>query len=164
MGPSYLIFPIISLSPLVTIALSAAFLRERTGRIGVVGIVPALAALPLFNDWTPGGGTVYFGLWFFLSLVILVSWGLQNYFIKIAHASMSTGAIFFYMTLGGLLLVPVARTGTRPSTGGSTVRRSRRGFNCSTPWERSRSSTRCGTARRWSSPRSPMRPRRCSRP
>lgn len=108
MGPSYLIFPIISLSPLVTIALSAAFLRERTGRIGMVGIVLALAALPFLNDWTPGGGTVRLGLWFFLSLGILVSWGLQNYFIKIAHASMSTGAIFFYMTLGGLLLVPVA--------------------------------------------------------
>ncbi len=108
MGPSYLIFPIISLSPLVTIALSAALLRERTGRIGVAGIVLALAALPFLNDWTPSAGTVHFGLWFFLSLVIMVLWGLQNYFIKIAHASMNTGAIFFYMTLDGLLLVPVA--------------------------------------------------------
>jgi len=33
---------------------------------------------------------------------------LQNFFIKIAHSTMGTGAIFFYMTLGGLLLDPVA--------------------------------------------------------
>ena len=39
MGPSYLVFPIISLAPVITIALSGALLRERTGRAGVAGIV-----------------------------------------------------------------------------------------------------------------------------
>ena len=38
-GPPYLIFPIISLSPAVTILLSYALLGERTGRLGVLGIV-----------------------------------------------------------------------------------------------------------------------------
>ena len=108
MGPSYLIFPIISLAPVVTIALSAAFLGERTGRTGAVGIALALIALPLLNDWAPGAGATHLGLWFFLSLAILLAWGVQNFFIKIAHHSMNTGAIFFYMTLGGLLLVPLA--------------------------------------------------------
>ena len=108
MGPSYLIFPILSLAPVVTIALSATFLRERTGRAGAVGIVLALTALPLLNDWTPGTKAAHLGLWFFLSLAILLAWGVQNYFIKIAHQSMNTGAIFFYMTLGGLLLIPLA--------------------------------------------------------
>src|SRR5690606_3652973 len=37
-GPAYFIFPIISLSPVVTIALSFVLLRERTGRIGAAGI------------------------------------------------------------------------------------------------------------------------------
>ncbi len=108
MGPSYLIFPTISLAPVITIALGAAFLGERTGRVGTVGIVLALAALPLLNDWKPGAGSSHLGLWFFLSLLILLTWGVQNYFIKIGHRSMNTGAIFCYMTLGGLLLVPLA--------------------------------------------------------
>ena len=48
-GPPYLIFPIISLSPALTIALSLAFLKERTGMMGAIGIVLALVALPLFD-------------------------------------------------------------------------------------------------------------------
>ncbi len=53
-GPAYLIFPIISLSPLVTILMSFALLKERTTRLGVLGVVLALIALPLF-DFSPQG-------------------------------------------------------------------------------------------------------------
>ena len=49
LGPPYLIFPIISLSPAVTIAMSFALLRERTGRLGMLGIGLALLSLPLFD-------------------------------------------------------------------------------------------------------------------
>ncbi len=55
-GPPYLIFPIISLSPALTIALSLAFLKERTGVVGAIGIVLALLALPLF-DYRADGAT-----------------------------------------------------------------------------------------------------------
>ena len=48
-GPPYLIFPIISLSPALTIALSLALLGERTGRMGALGIALALLSLPLFD-------------------------------------------------------------------------------------------------------------------
>ena len=48
-GPPYLIFPVISLSPIVTIALSFLLLRERTNSVGTAGIVLALIALPLFD-------------------------------------------------------------------------------------------------------------------
>ncbi len=61
-GPPYLIFPIISLSPALTIALSLAFLKERTGMMGAVGIVLALLALPLFDY--RADGDVGLGLWF----------------------------------------------------------------------------------------------------
>ena len=54
-GPPYLIFPIISLSPALTIALSFALLRERTGLLGLVGIVLALLSLPLFDYRADGG-------------------------------------------------------------------------------------------------------------
>lgn len=106
-GPTYLIFPLISLSPVITIALSFLFLRERTGAMGMAGIVLAICALPLF-DYTPGGAPQQYGLWFVLALGVLVAWGLQAYFIKLANASMDAESIFFYMTLSGLLFIPVA--------------------------------------------------------
>ena len=55
-GPTYLIFPIIALSPALTIALSFSLLGERTGKLGILGVVLALASLPLFDYGN--GGTV----------------------------------------------------------------------------------------------------------
>jgi uncharacterized membrane protein len=106
-GPTYLIFPLISLSPVITIALSYLFLRERTGALGVAGIALAVCALPLF-DYTPGGAPQQYGLWFVLALGVLIAWGLQAYFIKLANASMDAQSIFFYMTASALLFIPVA--------------------------------------------------------
>lgn len=107
-GPTYLIFPLIALSPVVTIAMSLLWLHERTTRIGAAGIVIALAALPLF-DYQPGQGLGGHGVvWFLYSLIILAAWGVQAFFIKLANRTMSAEGIFFYMTLMGLVLVPVA--------------------------------------------------------
>jgi drug/metabolite transporter (DMT)-like permease len=107
-GPTYLIFPLIALSPIVTIALSLLWLRERTTWIGALGILIALAALPLF-DYQPGQGLSGHGVaWFLYSLIILAAWGVQAFFIKLANRTMSAEGIFFYMTLMGLVLVPVA--------------------------------------------------------
>src|SRR6185503_7299872 len=61
-GPPYLIFPIISLSPALTIALSLALLKERTGMLGALGIALALLALPLF-DYRADGEPAGYGLW-----------------------------------------------------------------------------------------------------
>ncbi|HEY5754255.1 MAG TPA: EamA family transporter [Steroidobacter sp.] len=106
-GPPYLIFPIISLSPALTIALSFAFLRERTGLLGLVGIVLALLSLPLF-DYRGAGEPTGYGSWFAMALAVLAAWGVQAYVIKLANATMDAASIFFYMMLSGLLLVPVA--------------------------------------------------------
>jgi uncharacterized membrane protein len=110
-GPTYLIFPIIALSPVVTIALSLIFLRERVTRVGAIGVVLALIALPLFNyvppeeSATPSAQGV---AWFFYALIILFAWGVQAYFMKLANRSMNAENIFLYMTVTGLLLIPVA--------------------------------------------------------
>lgn len=106
-GPPYLIFPIISLSPALTIALSFALLRERTGLLGLVGIVLALLSLPLF-DYRADGEAAGYGSWFAMALAILAAWGVQAYVIKLANATMDAASIFFYMMLSGLLLSPVA--------------------------------------------------------
>ena len=110
-GPTYLIFPIIALSPVVTIALSFIFLKERVSGVGAIGVILALIALPLFN-YTPadaGGGAGAFGVaWFIYALVILLAWGVQGYFMKLANATMNAENIFLYMTITGLLLIPIA--------------------------------------------------------
>ena len=106
-GPAYFIFPIISLSPAITIALSFALLRERTGKLGALGIVLALAALPMF-DLSLGQGTTGSLGWFALSLLIMAAWGIQAYFMKLANNTVSAESIFFYMMVGGLVLAPVA--------------------------------------------------------
>lgn len=107
-GPTYLIFPIISLSPMVTIILSYTFLKERTGILGTIGIILALLALPLF-DYSDGNETADYGyLWFILAVIVLLAWGLQAYFMKFANESMNAESIFFYMALTGLAIIPIA--------------------------------------------------------
>jgi drug/metabolite transporter (DMT)-like permease len=107
-GPTYLIFPLIALSPVVTIALSVGWLHERVSRVGTLGIALALAALPLF-DYAPGETAGGHGVaWFFYSLVILVAWGVQAFFMKLANRTMSAESIFLYMALTALALIPVA--------------------------------------------------------
>jgi drug/metabolite transporter (DMT)-like permease len=107
LGPTYLIFPIISLSPIVTISLSLLLLGERTGKLGAGGILLAVISLPLF-DYSPDAGAHNYGTWFVLALAVMLAWGLQAYFIKLANATMSAESIFLYMTLTGLLFIPVA--------------------------------------------------------
>jgi drug/metabolite transporter (DMT)-like permease len=106
-GPAYFIFPIISLSPAITIALSFALLRERTGKLGALGIVLALVALPLFDLSLGQGASQGLG-WFALALLIMAAWGVQAYFMKLANNTVSAESIFFYMMIGGLVLAPVA--------------------------------------------------------
>lgn len=110
-GPTYLIFPIIALSPVITIALSMMFLKERVSRNGAIGVALALIALPVFN-YTPvgdSGGAGAQGLaWFFYALIILLAWGVQAYFMKLANSSMDAESIFFYITLTAVLLIPIA--------------------------------------------------------
>ena len=114
-GPTYLIFPIIALSPLITIALSMLLLKERVTKLGALGVALALIALPMFN-YSPGGeadtgsagASALQGVWFVYALIILLAWGVQAYFMKLANGFMDAENIFLYMTLTGLALVPVA--------------------------------------------------------
>lgn len=106
-GPAYFIFPIISLSPVVTIALSFLLLRERTGALGATGIVLALIALPML-DFSFGRGDAQSLGWFPLALLIMLAWGVQAYFMKLANHTVRAESIFFYMMLGALMLIPVA--------------------------------------------------------
>ncbi|HEY7246390.1 MAG TPA: DMT family transporter [Xanthobacteraceae bacterium] len=107
-GPPYLIFPVISLSPIVTILLSYVLLHERTNRVGAAGIVLALIALPLFDFSLEGLSEGKRLGWFLLSLIVMAAWGVQAYFMKAANHHMRAESIFFYMMVTGLMLAPVA--------------------------------------------------------
>lgn len=107
-GPAYLVFPFISLSPVVTILLSFMFLRERTSSRGWLGIIFALIAIPLLSYQSPqrNGPSGY--LWMLLSLSVFLAWGVQAYIMKFANRTMRAESIFFYMTVMGLVLIPFA--------------------------------------------------------
>jgi drug/metabolite transporter (DMT)-like permease len=106
-GPAYLIFPIISLSPVITILFSLLFLKERTGARGWTGIAIALLAIPLLSYQDPENGS--WGLaWLAWALIVFLAWGLQAFFMKQANRTMKAESIFFYMMLTGILLAPVA--------------------------------------------------------
>lgn len=108
-GPSYLIFPIVSLSPLITIGLSVLLLKERTTVIGTIGIVIALIALPLFEYSGTGKASDTSSIsWFIFALLVMAAWGLQAYMMKLSNSQMNAESIFFYMTVTALMLVPVA--------------------------------------------------------
>jgi drug/metabolite transporter (DMT)-like permease len=107
-GPAYLVFPIISLSPVVTILIALRFLGEKTGVRGWLGIGLAVIALPLLS-YSPSSGSLTDGLaWLLLALLVFLVWGLQAYVIKSANESMSAESIFFYMMIAALALIPFA--------------------------------------------------------
>jgi drug/metabolite transporter (DMT)-like permease len=107
-GPAYLVFPIISLSPVVTILLSFWFLKERASSRGWIGIVLALIAIPLLSYSSPENSSATSAWWIPLALLVFLAWGFQAYVMKFANQTMKAESIFFYMMLTGLMLIPFA--------------------------------------------------------
>lgn len=107
-GPAYLVFPFISLSPVITILLSLFFLKERASFRGWIGIVLALLAIPLLSYQSADGKIIENYLWIFLSLLVFLAWGFQAFVMKFANQSMKAESIFFYMMMTGILLIPFA--------------------------------------------------------
>ncbi len=107
-GPAYIVFPIISLYPVLTIALSIIFLRERTKLRQWIGIVLALIAMfflsnPQNNPFSSKGMG-----WLILAVLVFIMWAVQAYVMKFANNTMKAESIYFYMALTSLLLAPFA--------------------------------------------------------
>lgn len=81
-APAYLVFPIISISPAITVLMSLALLKERVNRLGGLGVLLALLSIVMFSisrgDGDRDGGL----LWLLYSVVICAAWGVQAFFMK----------------------------------------------------------------------------------
>ncbi|UCD37179.1 MAG: DMT family transporter [Fidelibacterota bacterium] len=106
-GPAYLVFPIISLYPVVTIIMGVWLLKEKANRRSWLGIVLALAAIVLLSYQPPessGRGVI----WLFLAFFVFLFWGIQAYVMKFSQQSMKAESVFFYMMATGVVLIPIA--------------------------------------------------------
>ena len=109
LGPSYIIFPFISMSPVIVIALAAIFLKEKATRWQIAGIAVALVAILLLSIQLDGSNSPVSGwLWIVLAVLVLFAWGIQGFFMKFANNSMDAESIFVWMAISGLVLIPVA--------------------------------------------------------
>jgi drug/metabolite transporter (DMT)-like permease len=108
-GPAYLVFPVVALSPVVSVVLSVLLLGETASPRAWVGIVLALVALPLLS-YQPrsGSGAARGRLWLVMAIVVLLAWGIQAYVLRFANQTMRSEGIFFYMAATGVALAPIA--------------------------------------------------------
>ncbi len=107
-APAYLVFPLLSLTPVITILLAVIFLKEKTGRLGWMGIAIAVVALLLLSYQSSGDGSFESYAWMFLAAIPLVAWGTQGYVMRFANETMKAESIFFYMALSSVILIPFA--------------------------------------------------------
>ena len=107
-GPAYIVFPVISLFPIITIFLSAIFLKETTSQKSWFGIILAIIAIGFLSYQQPGQTNSKGYLWLVLAIIVFLLWGLQGFFMKFSNEKMKAESIFFYMTLSAILLIPVA--------------------------------------------------------
>ena len=107
-GPAYIVFPFISLFPVLTIFLSVAFLKEKTGKRQWVGIAIALLAILFLSYQKPGESVAQGYLWLILSIFVFIFWGIQAYVMKFSNETMNAESIFFYMMATAVILIPAA--------------------------------------------------------
>lgn len=112
MGPAYIVFPIISLYPVVTILFSVFFLKERTSRRSWSGIILALLAI-LMLSYRPPDSPMKGFMWLLLAMIVFLMWGIQAFIMKFASDSkleknMQAESVTFYTMASAIVLIPIA--------------------------------------------------------
>jgi drug/metabolite transporter (DMT)-like permease len=108
-GPAYLIFPLISVAPIVTVILSTIFLKERVSKMGILGIVLAFVALVCFSLSSKSDEIAQDNLWILLASLVFICWGTQAFVMKLANNhTPDAESVFVYMAISAVLLIPVA--------------------------------------------------------
>lgn len=107
-GPAYIVFPVVSLFPGLTILLSTFFLKETTTPKHWYGIILALIAILLlsYTKSINSNGNGYY--WLILPIFVFILWGIQGFIMKMSNEIMQAESIFFYMMVSAILLIPFA--------------------------------------------------------
>ncbi len=113
MGPAYIVFPIISLYPVITIFLSVTLLKENASKRAWTGIILALIAILMLSYQSPENSPVQGYLWLILAIIVFVMWGVQAFIMKFAgdsekEGSMKAESFAFYTMISSILLIPIA--------------------------------------------------------
>ncbi|MDX2024435.1 MAG: DMT family transporter [Deltaproteobacteria bacterium] len=106
-GPASLVFPLVSLYPIITVLLGALVLRERVPRAGWLGIGLCTIALPLLVVQT-GGGDATGTAWIAYAIIVCLLWGVQAFLWKLAEPLLLPQALTVYLAAANLLLIPFA--------------------------------------------------------
>ena len=107
-GPAYIIFPVISLYPVLTILMSVPLLKEKVKPRGAVGIVLALIAIAMLSYQQPSENQASSYWWLIYAVLVFIMWGLQAYVMKFSNNTMKAESIFFYMAITAVALAPLA--------------------------------------------------------
>jgi len=113
MGPAFIVFPVISLYPVVTIIMSVLILKERATKRGWTGIALSLIAIVLLSYQSPENSLVSGYLWLLLAMLVFVMWGIQAFIMKLVSDNqkkdtMQSESIMFYLMISAVALTPVA--------------------------------------------------------
>jgi drug/metabolite transporter (DMT)-like permease len=108
LAPAYLVFPILSLTPVVTILLAVLLLHEKTSKKGWIGIGLALISIFLLSYQPAGSSRVSGYTWMLFTAVPLLAWGAQGYIMRFANDIMSAESLYFYMMVSSIALIPLA--------------------------------------------------------
>ena len=99
----------ISVAPIVTVILSALFLKEKVSKLGYVGIALAFVALVCFALPDNKDGVVSSWVWILYASVVFIFWGIQAFVMKLANNSTPDAeSVFVYMAISAVILIPVA--------------------------------------------------------
>ena len=108
-APAYLVMPMISVAPIVTVLLSTIFLKERVSKLGILGIALAFVALVCFALPDNTDGAVTSWIWIIYASMVFIFWGIQAFVMKLANNSTPDAeSVFVYMAISAVVLIPVA--------------------------------------------------------
>ncbi len=107
-GPAYIVVPVASMYPIVSVMLAVAWPGERASRLAAAGIVFALAAIVLLSMQDPGNTPVRGWVWLIWSLLAMLMFGVQGWLIKLSAGALEEESVFFCMAAAAVALAPLA--------------------------------------------------------
>ena len=105
-APAYLVMPMISVAPIVTVLLSATVLKEKVSKLGVLGIALAFVALVCFALPDSKDGAATSRIWILFASIVFICWGVQAFVMKLANNNTPDAeSVFVYMAIAAVQIL-----------------------------------------------------------